>query len=65
MINKIISNDVYSYYFKSLDQSEVKVEYTFAYIKDSSGNIKIDLHHYYRTVPRQRCCPAMITTALS
>lgn len=33
-----------NYYFKSLDNTEVKVEYTFGY-KLVSGKLKIDLHH--------------------
>ena len=34
-----------NYYFTSNKGKEVKVEYTFGYIKGSNGNIKINLHH--------------------
>ena len=34
-----------NYYFTSSDGDEVKVEYTFGYIVDSSGNLRIQLHH--------------------
>jgi len=34
-----------NYYFTSPDGDEVKVEYTFGYIVDSSGNLRIQLHH--------------------
>jgi len=33
-----------NYYFRALDNTEVKVEYTFGY-KLVSGKLKIDLHH--------------------
>lgn len=34
-----------NYWFTDLDGNETKVEYTFGYKKDSTGNVKIDLHH--------------------
>ncbi len=34
-----------NYYFTQLDGSEVKVEYSFGYIKDQTGQLKINLHH--------------------
>ena len=34
-----------NYYFTDPQGKEVKVEYTFGYLKDSTGNIKINLHH--------------------
>lgn len=34
-----------NYFFTKIDGEELKVEYTFGYIKDKNGNIKINLHH--------------------
>jgi len=34
-----------NYYFTPLDGEEIKVEYTFGYIKDDAGNLRINLHH--------------------
>jgi hypothetical protein len=34
-----------NYFFTELDGTEIKVEYTFGYIKDSDGRLKINLHH--------------------
>ncbi len=34
-----------NYFFKDESGIEVKVEYTFGYVKDKNGNIKINLHH--------------------
>ena len=34
-----------NYFFTGPDGKEVKVEYTFGYVKDSAGNLKINLHH--------------------
>ena len=34
-----------NYYFTGTDGNEVKVEYSFGYIKDKAGNLKINLHH--------------------
>ena len=34
-----------NYYFTQTDGQVVKVEYTFGYIKDAAGNLKINLHH--------------------
>ena len=34
-----------NYYFTDPQGKEVKVEYTFGYMKDLNGNIKINLHH--------------------
>ncbi len=34
-----------NYFFTKKDGTEVKVEYTFGYIKDDAGNLKINLHH--------------------
>jgi hypothetical protein len=33
------------YYFSDLNNEETKVEYSFVYLKDEQGNIKISLHH--------------------
>lgn len=33
------------YYFTDLNNEETKVEYSFVYLKDEQGNIKISLHH--------------------
>ena len=47
----IISHDTAiamgNYYFTSVDdkKNETKVEYTFGYIKDKRGNLRINLHH--------------------
>lgn len=34
-----------NYFFKQTDGTEVKVEYTFGYIKNDQGQLKINLHH--------------------
>ncbi|MEM9102321.1 MAG: hypothetical protein AAGB12_08350 [Pseudomonadota bacterium] len=34
-----------NYYFTKTDGQEVKVEYSFGYIKDKTGKLKINLHH--------------------
>ena len=34
-----------NYFFTTPEGDEVKVEYTFGYIVDSSGNLRINLHH--------------------
>ncbi|MCC2525776.1 hypothetical protein [Vibrio coralliilyticus] len=34
-----------NYFFTKKDGKEVKVEYTFGYVKDDEGNLKINLHH--------------------
>jgi hypothetical protein len=34
-----------NYYFTTTDGKEVKVEYTFGYVEDTQGNLKINLHH--------------------
>lgn len=34
-----------NYFFTKKDGKEVKVEYTFGYVKDEEGNLKINLHH--------------------
>ena len=34
-----------NYYFTGPDGSETKVEYTFGYVRDASGDLKINLHH--------------------
>lgn len=33
------------YYFTKTDGSEVKVEYSFGYVRDENGSLKINLHH--------------------
>ncbi len=33
------------YYFTDLNNEETKVEYSFVYIKDEEGKLKISLHH--------------------
>lgn len=34
-----------NYFFTQTDNTEVKVEYTFGYLKDEKGCLKINLHH--------------------
>lgn len=34
-----------NYFFTKTDGTEVKVEYSFGYVKDENGNLKINLHH--------------------
>ena len=34
-----------NYYFTGPDGTETKVEYTFGYVLDDAGNLKINLHH--------------------
>ena len=34
-----------NYFFTTPEGDEIKVEYTFGYIVDSSGNLRINLHH--------------------
>lgn len=34
-----------NYYFTGPDGTETKVEYTFGYIKDDEGNLRITVHH--------------------
>ena len=34
-----------NYYFTGPDNTETKVEFTFGYVKDADGNLKINLHH--------------------
>ena len=34
-----------NYFFTAPEGDEVKVEYTFGYLVDSSGNLRINLHH--------------------
>lgn len=34
-----------NYYFTKTDGQEIKVEYSFGYIEDKDGHIKINLHH--------------------
>ena len=34
-----------NYFFGKADGSELKVEYSFVYIEDEAGNIKVQLHH--------------------
>ena len=34
-----------NYFFTKTDGEEVKVEYSFGYVKDEDGNVKINLHH--------------------
>ncbi len=34
-----------NYFFTDLNGDETKVEYTFGYIKDGEGKLKIDVHH--------------------
>ena len=34
-----------NYFFTDSDGSEVKVEYTFGYIQDDDGDLRIQLHH--------------------
>ena len=34
-----------NYFFTDPDGNEVKVEYSFGYILDDDGNVRINLHH--------------------
>ncbi|MEL6642115.1 MAG: phosphoribosyl-AMP cyclohydrolase [Pseudomonadota bacterium] len=34
-----------NYFFTGPDGTETKVEYSFGYVKDEAGNLKINLHH--------------------
>lgn len=34
-----------NYYFTAPDGSETKVEYTFGYVLDAAGELKVNLHH--------------------
>lgn len=34
-----------NYFFTETNGNEVKVEYSFGYLKDEAGNLKINLHH--------------------
>lgn len=34
-----------NYYFTTTEGEEVKVEYTFGYLLDDSGNLRINVHH--------------------
>jgi len=34
-----------NYFFTNPDGQEIKVEYTFGYIQDKNGSLKINLHH--------------------
>jgi len=34
-----------NYFFTNPNGQEIKVEYTFGYIQDKNGNLKINLHH--------------------
>tara|TARA_B100001996_G_scaffold273868_2_gene214687 strand:+ start:33 stop:500 length:468 start_codon:yes stop_codon:yes gene_type:complete len=40
-----IASAMGNYFFKDSSKNEIKVEYTFVYIKRGDGNIKIILHH--------------------
>lgn len=33
------------YFFTTTDGEDVKVEYSFGYIRDANGDLKINLHH--------------------
>lgn len=34
-----------NYYFTTTDGQDIKVEYSFGYVEDKSGHLKINLHH--------------------
>lgn len=34
-----------NYYFTTTEGQEIKVEYSFGYVEDKDGNLKINLHH--------------------
>jgi hypothetical protein len=34
-----------NYYFTTTEGNEIKVEYSFGYVKDANGALKINLHH--------------------
>jgi len=43
--NEISALSMGNYYFTGPDGSEIKVEFSFGYVKDKDGNLKINLHH--------------------
>ena len=34
-----------NYFFTTTEGEEVKVEYTFGYMQDADGNLRINVHH--------------------
>ena len=40
-----------NYFFTDPDGEEVKVEYTFGYLRDANGNLRIQLHHSSMPAP--------------
>ena len=40
-----IDEDVTDVFFLDADGQEIKVEYTFVYVRDGQGAVKIQLHH--------------------
>ncbi len=45
IINKTSATAMGNYFFTSPDGSETKVEYTFGYVLDEEGKLRIELHH--------------------
>lgn len=45
IINGTTSMAMGNYFFTTSEDNEVKVEFSFGYIVDSSGNLRIHLHH--------------------
>lgn len=45
VINGTTALSMGNYFFTTPSDEEVKVEFTFGYIADSSGNLRIHLHH--------------------
>ena len=45
IVDKTTALAMGNYFFTTPEGDEIKVEYTFGYIVDSSGNLRIQLHH--------------------
>ena len=45
IINATTAIAMGNYFFKDSEGVEIKVEFTFGYITDSSGTLRINLHH--------------------
>lgn len=45
MIDEDSATAMGNYYFTTLDGDEVKVEYTFGYVRGDDGQVKINVHH--------------------
>ena len=45
VIDKDSATAMGNYYFTTLEGDEVKVEYTFGYVRGDDGNVRINVHH--------------------